>query len=154
MNTVKIFYVGKKKIKKDTVAKTGAVWFGFGDYQSIPEELRARFLVHPTVWVTEAEFRQIEKISKDLPDEPKPNKPKSSEPDVSEPPAGSMKDASEGDSTGATMSLEEAVIHILNENNSDTLTDSGNPKLDAVRELAGDVSVKDVNAVVKKLKGE
>jgi hypothetical protein len=43
-------YVGRKPIKADSVARTGIVWNGHGDIQSVPDDKAGLFLEHPDIW--------------------------------------------------------------------------------------------------------
>lgn len=49
-NTTKIEYVGKKTLKKDTVAGTGIIWGGPGDVQDVPNKAVAALLAHTDSW--------------------------------------------------------------------------------------------------------
>lgn len=53
MGTTKIKYVGKKEIKKDTVAGTNIVWNGPGDIQDVPNKAVAALLAHTDSWALE-----------------------------------------------------------------------------------------------------
>lgn len=46
----KIVYVGKKPMKRDTVAGTGIVWNGPGDVQDVPDKAVAALLHHTDSW--------------------------------------------------------------------------------------------------------
>lgn len=50
METVRVIYVGKKLIKEDNVAGTGAVWQGEGDVQDVPLAAWPRLAPHTGVW--------------------------------------------------------------------------------------------------------
>lgn len=50
MSTTKIEYVGKKQVKKDTVAGTNIVWNGPGDVQDVPNKAVALLLAHTDSW--------------------------------------------------------------------------------------------------------
>ena len=55
---VPIMYVGKKLLKKDNVAGTGAVWNGAGDVQLVSEEAAIKLLANPLVWQRAVTERQ------------------------------------------------------------------------------------------------
>ncbi len=50
MSTTKIEYIGKKALKKDTVAGTNIVWNGPGDVQDVPNKAVAMLLAHTDSW--------------------------------------------------------------------------------------------------------
>ncbi len=50
MSTTKIEYIGKKTLKRDTVAGTNIVWNGPGDVQDVPDKAVALLLVHTDSW--------------------------------------------------------------------------------------------------------
>ena len=50
MSTTKIEYVGKKPVKKDTIAGTNIVWNGPGDVKDVPDKAVAALLAHTDSW--------------------------------------------------------------------------------------------------------
>lgn len=60
-DTQNVVYVGKKKVKRDTVAGTGLVWAGFGDMHRVPHSSAIRLFRHPDVWVSEKVFNEVHK---------------------------------------------------------------------------------------------
>ena len=50
MNTTRIEYVGKKALKKDTVAGTDIIWNGPGDVQDVPNKAVPLLLAHTDSW--------------------------------------------------------------------------------------------------------
>lgn len=60
MNTTSIFYIGKKKIKRDSIAGTGHIWVGYGSSQDVESQAAQLLLLHHTVWVDEKTFEAIE----------------------------------------------------------------------------------------------
>lgn len=50
MSTVKVEYVGSKKMKTDNVAGTGIVWYGNGDVQDVPTDAWERMAKHKDAW--------------------------------------------------------------------------------------------------------
>lgn len=55
---IAIYYIGSKPLKRDTVAGTNFVWEGFGAKRNVPEDVAARLLQHPDIWVDEQDFAE------------------------------------------------------------------------------------------------
>lgn len=46
----KVYYIGQKAVKRDTVAGTGSRWNGHGDAVDVPDDAAEKLLKHPDVW--------------------------------------------------------------------------------------------------------
>lgn len=168
-DTQNVVYVGKKKVKRDTVAGTGLVWCGFGDTHRVPHSSAVRLFRHPDVWVSEKVFAEAHKDDSDAPDiapvitsegvvlvpaqglsnaAPAPEEQQQQEQaDIEDP------DSEEADGTGVDLGVVKAAILSLEHGNEKHFSPKGKPLLDAVREAAGNasISVKDVNAAFAEL---
>lgn len=60
MNTTTVFYIGQKKVKRDSIAGTGATWVGYGSSQEVESQAARLLCLHHTVWVDEKTFEAIE----------------------------------------------------------------------------------------------
>jgi predicted CopG family antitoxin len=146
---LKVFYIGRKPIKEDNVTHSGHVWVGYGDVVEMPRQKAAILLInHPDVWVGEKEFNERqENESVNQAHAAKVNSEQTKEPEkvVDEDDA----DLSNADKTDddkekseAPLTIYEALIKMKAgaELTSDLKAKyfsakTGNPKIDAVREL-------------------
>lgn len=58
---VAIAYIGNKEIKRDTIARSGAVWRGFGDVQTVDARAATQLLRFPTVYIRADELDEFKK---------------------------------------------------------------------------------------------
>ena len=74
---VKIKYVGKKEIKEDNVARTGVIWYGEGDVQTVPDSAAPRLLKHVDVWklADDQDIGEYEEAPEEEPEEEVDNPP-------------------------------------------------------------------------------
>jgi len=59
MDTKTVFYIGKKKIKRDSVAGTGHVWIGYGSSNEVEASAAQQLFLHHDIWVDEVIFKGI-----------------------------------------------------------------------------------------------
>lgn len=164
-----IAYIGKKPVKRDTVAGTATLWNGYGDVQEVMHTTAVRLLQHPDVWVTDTVFKkQLEKefggakaeVGAGLASATSVDQSGEShtEEDQSEEDQGlSDTDDSADQNTGedSTKSAIKAAIVSMERGNPEHFSEStGVPLLDKVREIVGDksIKVKDLNAAWSELK--
>jgi hypothetical protein len=50
MANIKVRYIGKKPVKKDTVTESLVLWYGENSVAEVPEEVAFRLFQHPDVW--------------------------------------------------------------------------------------------------------
>lgn len=134
MPDTKVFYIGDKPVKKDTVTGSKHIWRGFGEYRLVPEMEAQRLLDFPSVWVNEREFERM-KNGEDGP--------------VT---SSGLADGTLGGRTSGSVSADDLdkptrenqiinAIGNLDRTNKDHFTGTGMPKLEAVREVMVDDSV-------------
>lgn len=174
--TQELVYVGRKPVKKDTVAGTGIIWAGYGDAQEVPHAAAVKMLQHPDVWVTRKVF-EANYPAKSPHADKKPAPKSKGGTDFSAlsnaPPAGGDDDPDnegdddqdneggddEGDDSGepgddaGAIEIVKAAILSLDSENPEHFGKQG-PKIDAVRAAANDPSLdaKLVKAAWKELK--
>ncbi|SDZ94604.1 hypothetical protein [Marinobacterium iners] len=154
MSEVKVFYIGDKPVKKDTVAGTNHVWRGFGSYRLVLEAAAQRLCDFPTVWMSEKDFRELyEEDGADA------ATGLASLPVVDAPPAQQVAPQPEAaDQHDATpIKLIQEAIRKLDRANTEHFGSSGAPKIDAVREQLPEgfeLSAKDLNAAFSEIKDE
>ena len=134
MPDIKVFYVGDKPTKKDTVTGSKHIWRGFGQYRLVSEIEAQRLLDFPSVWVNEHEFERMKNGEHG--------------PVTGSGLADGIMSAGNSGSVGATdldtPSRENQIcdaIGDLDRPNKDHFTGTGMPKLEAVREVMADDSV-------------
>lgn len=70
IGTVELAYIGNKAEKKDTLARTGVVWYGFGDVQSVDRRAASILLRHKAVWCKESDLESvIARLNKSIKDD-------------------------------------------------------------------------------------
>ncbi len=133
---VKVFYVGNKPIKRDTVTGSKQVWRGHGDCRLIPEALAQRMFDFPDVWVNEKTFSVLklgeaaERISVG--------------PELRATGIGLSNGSVSGQPASDQPSRENQIIEAISQldrTNKDHVTAQGMPKLEAVRTIMNDESV-------------
>jgi len=170
-DTQNVVYVGKKKVKRDTVAGTGLVWCGFGDTHRVPHSSAVRLFRHPDVWVSEKVFAEAYKDESDAPDiapvitsEGVALVPAQGLSDVAPAPAPASEEDPDGElsdegeageiseqgtsSVNRELAIKNALLSLDQSNAEHFSEQTGAPLVKAVREAAGDatISVKDMNA--------
>lgn len=145
--TQMIAYIGKKPVKRDTVAGTGIIWGGFGDVQEVPHKAAVKLLQHPDVWCVESKLGSQEPKSPGLGSVDKSD----GEDQDQEQDQGSQDSEPEG-STERDNVIANAILS-LSHGDPEHFGSTGNPVIAAVREAAGDetITVKEVNAVWREL---
>lgn len=119
-----VYYVGKKEVKRDTVAGTATIWNGYGDAQLVSHKAAVILLQHPDVWVSEAKFKTLQAPASTAP----------------QPPA-SIKTGG-GESTPDRLETIKAAILLLETGNEDHFNGrTGAPLVGPVREIANDESI-------------
>lgn len=177
--TQELVYVGRKAVKRDTVAGTGIIWGGYGDAQEVPHAAAVKMLQHPDVWVTRKVFE--DKYPAKSPHTKSAPAPKSKggvdfsalsqvpatddgdqdhddqgdnegNGDSSEGGEENQESENSGDDPASAVEVAKAAILSLDSNNPEHFGQKG-PKIDAVRAAAGDASLdlKTVNAAWKEL---
>lgn len=125
-----VYYVGKKKLKKDTVCGTGTLWAGYGDSREVDDDVAVRLLQHDDVWVDERTFKAMEEKRKTAEEEPETpaEPPKETEPAIKP-------------QSDRTSRIIEAITKLIEDNNDDAFSANGGfPKIEYVRELTNDPS--------------
>lgn len=143
MSDVKVFYIGKKPMKKDTVAGTNHVWRGHGSYRLVAEAAAQRLFDFPSVWMNEDDFKKFfgdegEGASAGLADLPV----------VSAPPAAQTDNTSQPEPHEATpVNLIHEAIRKLDRADKEHFGSNGIPKIDAVRAQLPEEFVLDAKAL-------
>jgi len=147
---VRVAYIGNKEVKKDTIARTGVEWFGFGDIQVVDARAASLLLRHKTVWCKAEELPAIaEQIAKAAEEKPAP----AAEPESAPAPQAEPEDAADNAKMDA---LQKAILN-LDQASPEHYTEKGKPRIEAVRALLPegmDATVAEVNAAFKALGGE
>lgn len=131
---VAIAYIGGKPHKKDTIARSGAVWDGFGDIKTVDARAASQLLVHKKVFIKAEDLEAFkEKLSKSIPDE--------DDSEIDPATVGeSEKNLPEDDSPKYDSEKIEkivAAILSLDPSNKDHYFGNGAPKLKAVTNMLG-----------------
>lgn len=131
----RIYYVGKKPAKKDTLAKTGVVWNGFGDSKLVDEAAAQNLLKYPDVWMSEDKFLAAHTTTEaaDCDESNVHPEPATAGLQIVEDPNKVIPPAK---STNPTALIQEA-IRQLDRTNKDHFAGTGAPKIDAVRKVLG-----------------
>lgn len=149
---VRVAYIGNKEVKKDTIARTGVEWFGFGDVQVVDARAASLLLRNKTVWCKAEDLpKVVEQIAKSAEETPAPAA--ESESESAPAPQAEPEDAADDAKMDA---LQKAILN-LDQANPEHYTEKGKPRVEAVRALLPegmDVSVSEVNAAYKALGGE
>jgi hypothetical protein len=150
--TIVLVYVGRKKVKTDTVCRSGIVWFGYGDAQEVPYSIASKLRKHPDVWVTAEEFKKFPEALPEKESKPagegfviRPKETLDSPGDDGDLDDDSDKDLDDGDSGGeaSTGDLETIIknaILSLDPDNGDHFGAKG-PKVAAIQAATGDKSI-------------
>ena len=158
---VEIAYIGTKEIKNDTLCRTGVVWFGQFDIQTVDPVAASRLLRFPSVFIRADKLEQymedLEKslaedgIDSDKPDQSSDDSGQQSEPSLSDAKAA---DPAEDEVKSKAIKEIQTVITSLDQENPDHFTTKGEPKVAAVRARMPDVEVSaaDVTEAFKGLK--
>jgi len=161
-----VVYVGKKPLKRDTIANTGLVWAGYGDAHEVPHTEAVQLLQHPDVWVTDAKFKSMQAPGVGAPTPAAPSDPA--------PPAGDtgLSDAGEGEGEGSNegnqdqapadpvppqqpvvatdraAAVANAIMSLNRDDPAHFSVQNGNPLIKAVRDAANDqtIGLKEINA--------
>lgn len=143
---VAVAYVGNKEIKKDTIARTGAVWNGFGDVQTVDARAATQLLKFKSVYIR---ADQLDEFKKNLADQvSKTHEGEDTGAAVDGVPVASSTDClgGDGDTGGDGQSAEDAekkaaiqtAILALDPDNKDHFFGNGSPKKGAVDALLPD----------------
>lgn len=171
-----IQFVGKTPRRRDNLMRTGLVWLP-GEVHMVTDDQAAEFIRYPDVWaevdakgklLADQYLAACEKgnlpplllmvnapvSKKETPPDPDPDAEKQDQG------GGDQKQNDAADSGGnegkgdSGIDDVKAAILSLDRNNPDHFTDKGNPKVAAVREIAGDgVSVAMLNQAWKEIDG-
>ncbi|WP_339898277.1 hypothetical protein [uncultured Gilvimarinus sp.] len=157
--TASVTYIGRKPSKRDTVAGSAYVWAGYGDTHEVPYSIATRLLRHKDVWVLEAEFKKMfpEKSPHDVApvksegfkipasvDDFDDDDQGDDQGDDSDGDQGDDQDAGDDQADDAGDSLDAVIknaILSLETDNPEHFSKNNAPKINAVREAAGDTSI-------------
>lgn len=139
---VEVAYVGTKEIKTDTLCRTGIIWFGQFDVQTVDAAAAARLLRFPSVFIR---GEALDKFKADL-------EQSLEESDDEEEVIVTVSDATQdapalADAIATTevdakhLEAIQAVIISLDQENSEHFTTKGKPRVEAVRARMPDVDV-------------
>lgn len=141
LSPVAIAYIGNKEIKKDTLCRTGVVWYGQFDVQAVDPVPASRLLKFPSVWIREDQLEEYlgnieESLSNDSDDEQEHDQAADTSNDDS------AEDEDE-DSSSDAKKIEDiqTVITSLDQENSDHFTSNGKPKVKAIQARMPDVEI-------------
>lgn len=143
---VAVAYIGNKEIKKDTIARTGAVWNGFGDVQTVDARAATQLLKFKSVYIR---ADQLDEFKKNLADQVSKTHETGAAVDgvpVASSPDCHGGDGDTGDTGGDGQSAEYAekkaaiqtAILALDPDNKDHFFGNGSPKKGAVDALLPD----------------
>lgn len=145
---VEIAYIGTKEIKNDTLCRTGVVWFGQFDIQTVDPVAASRLLRFPSVFIRADKLEQymedLEKslvedgVGKDESDQSSDDSGQQSEPTLSN---GSTHESPGNEAVTKNFESIQSVILSLDSENPDHFTTKGKPKVEAVRARMPDVEV-------------
>jgi hypothetical protein len=138
---IPLAYIGKKKEWRDTIARTGCVWHGFGDVQTVDAKAAGQLLRFKEIFVRADELERIKADLEKQLDEPE----LVVEPD--ELPAMTPREQE----AGVDVELKSKILDALNQMdpaNPDHFTTGGKPRVSVVESIIGvDVSAEQVAAV-------
>lgn len=137
---VEVAYIGTKEIKEDTLCRTGIIWFGQFDVQTVGAAAAARLLRFPSVFIR---GEALDKFKADL-----EKSLKESEEEVIATVSDATQDAPALADAIVTTEVDtkhleaiQAVIISLDQENSEHFTTKGKPRVEAVRARMPDVEV-------------
>lgn len=148
LKTVNVTYVGNKPTKRDTVTQSAYLWAGYGDTHEVPYSIASQLLRHADVWVLESEFKA--KFPEELPEQkPEPASEGfvigASDDDFDSDDEGEGEgeggEESQGDEQDADVGAIKNAILSLEQGNPEHFSQKGAPKINAVREAAGDTTI-------------
>lgn len=137
---VPLAYIGKKKEWRDTIARTGCVWHGFGDIQVVEAKAAGQLLRFKDVFIRAEELGKVkEMLEQQLEQDPEP---------VEESPVTVTPREQEAlVSQELKIKILEALNH-MDPTNPDHYTNGGKPRVSVVESLTGmEVTAEQVAAV-------
>jgi hypothetical protein len=142
---VEIAYIGAKEIKHDTLCRTGVVWFGQFDIQTVEAVPASRLLKFPSVFIRAAKLEEyMEALEESLAEDSAQIDDLSTEQvaqdSLSLADAEIAKDPVE-EASKKEIEAIQTVILSLDSENPDHFTTRGKPKAEAVRARMPDVDV-------------
>ncbi len=159
-NTTKVFYIGTKALRNDSVLNHKHVsWAGYGSHQVVPDADAEVYFRYPTVWVSEEAFKKLAKteaavtkqvaatpVDSGLVKDPGPSVPDPGTPVPKPSDAGAA-----GDADRETL-VQAAILQLKKDDPAD-YTAQGRPRVNRINEIAGtNVSAEEIDAAIKTLK--
>lgn len=155
---VEIAYIGTKEVKQDTLCRTGVVWFGQFDIQTVEAVPASRLLKFPSVFIRAEKLEEyMEALEESLAEDSAQIDDLSTEQVAQDSPslvdAEKLPDTAEDEASAKVIEAIQAVIISLDQENPDHFTTRGKPKAEAVRARMPDleVSAEDIAEAFKSL---
>lgn len=154
---VEIAYIGTKEVKQDTLCRTGVVWFGQFDIQTVEAVPASRLLKFPSVFIRAAKLEEYmaaleESLAEDSAqiDDLSTEQVAQDSPSLAD--AEIAKDPAEDEASKKEIEAIQTVILSLDSENPDHFTTRGKPKAEAIRARMPDVDVS-VDDIAEAFKG-